>query len=49
MESSYYSKGGQDDIKSTDEGVFPDLYEIGTEMILKPEMGNCFLTSAPAN
>ena len=39
MESSYYSKGGRGDVESTDGGLFPDLYEVGTEFIATPE--NC--------
>ena len=44
MESSYYSKGGRGDVESTDGGVFPDLYEVGNNLVLSPSAKECFIT-----
>lgn len=45
MESSYYSNGGRGDIESTDGGLFPDLYEIGSNLVLNTSIKGCFGTT----
>ncbi|MBI2633695.1 MAG: prepilin-type N-terminal cleavage/methylation domain-containing protein [Parcubacteria group bacterium] len=42
MESEFYSNGGKGDVESTDGGVIPDLYEVGTVFGLATSTGTNF-------
>lgn len=42
MESDFYSNGGKGDVESTDGGVIPDLYEVGTVFGLATSTGPNF-------